>query len=76
MVEGMEGARVAVDHRETVEFTTVAIPGWVGGALAETLEPGLSDPELQAEFANHLPNSLAPSVLYRPGDPARINVEY
>jgi hypothetical protein len=65
-----------IDHRETVELSTVATPGWVGRAFAETLEPGLIDPRLQAEFANHLPNSLAPSVLYRPGDPARINVDY
>jgi hypothetical protein len=65
-----------IDHRETVKLSSVTIPGCVGWVFAETLEPGFNDPELQVEFANHLPNILAPSVLYRPGDPARINVEY
>ena len=65
-----------IDQRGTVEPDTVAMPGRDGRALAETLAPGPSDPELQSEFAKRSPNSPAFCLFYHPGDLARVDAEH
>jgi FtsP/CotA-like multicopper oxidase with cupredoxin domain len=70
---------VEINRRDFVKLSTLAgaglaVPGWTGRALAETLASGLSDPALQPKFANLVPNALAPAFQYQPDETGRFRV--